>query len=890
MPRQNVAIMAFNSGALSIEALSRVDLERVPFSLEEMTNWLPRVIGSKTIRPGTKYLGSVKNDDTGINIPFVKDATDTALLELTDNLLRVRVNDLLVTRGSVSTAVSNGDFSSLTNWTDADDGGATSDLSSGQLRLLGTGNASARRVQQVTVGGGDTGDVHALRIVVTRGPVMFKVGSTTQGQEYIKETELRTGVHSLTLTPSGDFYITVSSSAPVYRFVDSITVEASGVMELPTPWDETILNLVRYDQSGDVIFCACDDIRQMRIERRSATSWSICDYKVDDGPFRGLNLSRQSIAPSGVSGNITLTANTALFDAGHVGALFKLTHSGQTATATLGGDDEYTSEIRITGTTEIGTRNFVVSITGTWTGTLTLQRAFGEPGTWSDVTTYTANADDAREDDADNEIVFYRVGFKTGDYGTGSAVVSLIYANSSQTGIVRITAVTNKTTADAEVLSTLGKAAATFDWREGSWSTYRGFPRAVAFDDGRLVWLHGTLAYHSVSDAFESFDQELEGDAAPIIRTVSQEEGLWIKSVGRLFIGSAGRENQVRSSSFDEPLTQTAYSIKRVSSRGSGFVDPVDVDTVVVFSQRDDLRVYEISYDVESQDYSSKPLTRLNPEACSPGIVRIAVQRQPDTRVYFVLEDGTCAILTYERYERVVAWSKFETAGLVKDICILPGVDEDQVYFIVERTVSDVPKRYVERLAKESECVGASVSWLMDCATHYTGSSVTTITGLGHLEGRGVIVWAGGAAAADQSSLKTVTSGSITLTSAVSSATIGLPFTARSKSMKLAFAAGLGTALNQLKRVDHLGVLLRNTAWKGIRFGRSWAKLNYLPKMRHSTGQAIADNTVFDYYDEETSPFDGKFGPDERLYCEAKAPYPATVLGYVIGMVTNDKG
>lgn len=891
MPRINQPIYGFNAGALSIEALSRIDLERVPFALEEMINFLPRVIGSKVMRPGTIYKGSTLTDQAAYTIPFVKNADETAFIELTTGVMRVWLAGSLVTRPSVTSTVTNGDFSSLTGWTNADDSGATSDLDAGTLRLLGTGLASARRVSQVTVAGGNIGVAHALRIVVPRGPVAFKVGSTSQGQEYISETILRTGYHSLTLTPSGNFYITISAQDPVYRYVDSITVEAAGVMTLPTPWTGSSIRSVRHDQSGDVVFVACDGVRQMRIERRSMTSWSVCDYQLNDGPFRGLNLGRLSLNSSGRSGNVTLTASSAFFQPGHAGALFQMTHSGQTATATLGGDDEFTDPIRITGTTSTGTRNFIIELAGTWTGTITLQRSFGEPGAWSDEDTWTANVQEGRVSDFDNEIVYYRLGFKTGAYGSGSVDATLLYNNSSQTGIVRVTDYVSSTSALAEVLSTLGKLEATFDWREGQWSTARGFPSSVAIHDGRLCWGERERVYLSVSDAFESFDQTVEGDAGPIIRTVgagSTDAIYWLKSLGRLFAGGPTVENQIRSSSFDEPLTPTAFTVKRVSSRGSSSTDPADVDSSVVFVQRDSRRVYEIAYSPETQDYSSRPLTRLNPEICDAGVVRIAVQRQPDTRLWFVLEDGTVAILTYERSESVIGWSTFETDGDVEDVCILPGADEDDVFLIVKRTINGSTKRYVEQLAKESECVGGTTNMIMDCSLTYSGSSTATITGLSHLEAEQVIVWGNGAALADQSSLKTVASGSITLSAATTHAIVGLPYNGRSKSMKLAFAAGLGSPLNQLKRVDHLGVLLKDTAWAGIKFGRSYSKLFAIPRMQN--GQAIATTTLWDYFDGEMMPVDGKSGTDERIYCEVKAPYPATVLGYTIGMVTNDKG
>ena len=65
---------------------------------------------------------------------------------------------------------------------------------------------------------------------------------------------------------------------------------------------------------------------------------------------------------------------------------------------------------------------FNLSIAGTWAGTITLQRSFNGSD-WYDVEQYTANSQQVGDDPEEN--IHYRVGFKTGDYTSGSAVVRL---------------------------------------------------------------------------------------------------------------------------------------------------------------------------------------------------------------------------------------------------------------------------------------------------------------------------------------------------------------------------------------------------------------------------------------------------------------------------------
>jgi hypothetical protein len=102
--------------------------------------------------------------------------------------------------------------------------------------LNGTGPDAAIRTQQVTVAAPDQNVEHALRIVVNRGPVTLRVGSGAATDDYINETVLGTGTHSLAFTPAGDFYIQLLNRRIPASIVASCAVEAAGAMTIATPW------------------------------------------------------------------------------------------------------------------------------------------------------------------------------------------------------------------------------------------------------------------------------------------------------------------------------------------------------------------------------------------------------------------------------------------------------------------------------------------------------------------------------------------------------------------------------------------------------------------------------------------------------------------------------
>lgn len=89
--------------------------------------------------------------------------------------------------------------------------------------------------------------------------------------------------------------------------------------------------------------------------------------------------------------------------------------SAKAVTASITAQNTFTDPITVRGL-------FNFSLSGTWSGTVTLQRSF-DGSTWLDVATYTANIEDVGEE---GELgVLYRAGIKTGEFTSGTAVVRI---------------------------------------------------------------------------------------------------------------------------------------------------------------------------------------------------------------------------------------------------------------------------------------------------------------------------------------------------------------------------------------------------------------------------------------------------------------------------------
>lgn len=894
----NFPLLAFNRGLVSSTALVRVDVERIRLSAEIMTNWLPKTAGSMALRPGFGYLGSSRNDAFAIDIPFVAATDDTALIEVADGKMRVRVNDVLVSRVAVSTTITNSSFATSTDWTNGSTNGGTLTFGGSGLILNAVnvgGLALCRR--QITVSGGDAGKRHALNIVVTRGPVTFRCGSASGGDEYIAETVLRTGAHSLAFTPSGSFWVQFENDRDVDRIVASCAIAPVGTMELDVPWASSDLLNLRWDQSADVVFLACPGHRQRRIERRAVDSWSIVTYEPDNGPFFVARSSRVKLKIGATSGNTTLTANRAFFTSQHVGALFRLFTPSYDWTFKLGAEDTFTRPIRVTGVnaSQYSDRSFSFAVTGTWaTGGAKIQfkRSFDGPdqGYVDFETALTANTSSSFVDGDDNSIIYYKAGFKEGEYVSGVASVNIKYSGGGGYGICRVIGYVSPTVVNVEVLQPFTALGFTEAWQEGIWSEKRGWPDAVVLHKGRLWWAGKSRFIASIADDFENFDPEYEGDAGPINRTIGAgpvDKINFALSLGRLMIGTVGSEFSIKSTSFDEPLTPQNAQASDPSTQGSrNGVPAVKVDNRGVFAQRSGKNVFELVFNPDNYEYEPRDLTLLVPDLTrSAKVVSMAVQRQPDTRVHVLLSDGTVAVLTYEPSEEVTCWSRIETDGAVEHVAVLPGEDEDQVFYRVRRTINGSTKRYLERMAQEQECRGGTVNKQADAFIVVPNVTGTTVSGLSHLQGKTVVAWAAGKDLGNY----TVTGGAITLSEAVTAADVlvGLPYTATYKSTKLAYAAAAGTALGQIKRVNLVAMILGLVHNDGIEFGGDFADMDRLPRLYQ--GRPVEDHEIFPHYEEPAIAFPGEWNTDARICLRAIAPRPCVVEAAIVSVETNEK-
>jgi hypothetical protein len=318
-------------------------------------------------------------------------------------------------------------------------------------------------------------------------------------------------------------------------------------------------------------------------------------------------------------------------------------------------------------------------------------------------------------------------------------------------------------------------------------------------------------------------------------------------------------------------LTPTAINPQQHGYVGCSFTRPVIIGTAVIFVQARGRIVRDLRPITGSQDQtllSGRDLSVLAAHLFKSGaITGMAFAANPDSIVWAVRADGALLGLTYLPEEDVWGWHRHDTGDgdVFESVAVVPEGEEDVVYVVVKRTINGSPRRFVERFASR-DYTDVVEACFVDSAVRQSASTATTaVTGLTHLEGRTVAVFADGVVQAS----KKVTGGAITLTTAAKVVQVGLPITADLETLDLDVS---GTALRaKQKRVVSLQLQLLASSL-GFSVGPDYNNL------RPVLGGAWQTGLVSDLVDVNPT---SSFTASGRMVIRHTAPAPLTVLGVI---------
>ena len=314
-------------------------------------------------------------------------------------------------------------------------------------------------------------------------------------------------------------------------------------------------------------------------------------------------------------------------------------------------------------------------------------------------------------------------------------------------GIVEITGFTSATAVTATVIRTLGSTSATKLWSEGAWSDARGYPSCGTFHEERLMLGGTTFEPHRIdgskTNEWENFraDSVFDDDSVSYSLAASEMNAIrWLISKEVLLMGTSGAEWKLGSFDTGEPLTPGNPTVPRIQTTfGSKDIQAIMLANIVLFvvgGQSEDApgRVVRGAQYVfekgESGGYDAPDYTTLAEHITESGIVSMAYQQQPEPILWCVLNNGRLIGMTFEPGEKIWGWFDVITDGLFKDVGIIPGESEDEIWVIVERIIDDLAKRYIEYFKPRDWGSDQADCFFVDSGLSFDGGDAVTITGI----------------------------------------------------------------------------------------------------------------------------------------------------------------
>ena len=217
-----------------------------------------------------------------------------------------------------------------------------------------------------------------------------------------------------------------------------------------------------------------------------------------------------------------------------------------------------------------------------------------------------------------------------------------------------------------------------------------------------------------------------------------------------------------------------------------------------------------------------------------------------------------------EQIDKVLTHAKVESVA-----CIDGDGEEDQVWVIVQRYINGSTKRYVEYFTPFDFNEDLTAFHFLDSGLTYSGGETSTLSGLTHLEGEVVDIIGEGSV---QNS-KTVSSGSVSLDTAIEEAQVGLLYSSDLQTMRLD-EGYTETTQTKTVRVFDLSVRFQNTVGASV-----GPNSDNLTAIDFRDSGASMDLPVPLFTGDKQVEFDAGHGVEGLIYVKQPQALPMTILG-----------
>jgi len=373
---------------------------------------------------------------------------------------------------------------------------------------------------------------------------------------------------------------------------------------------------------------------------------------------------------------------------------------------------------------------------------------------------------------------------------------------------------------DDNIAADVSKTPPIYDTTLGSASNY---PAAVSYFEQRRCF-GGTInrpqnlwMTKSGTESDLSYSLPTQADDRISVRVASREVNTirHLVPLGSLIALTESAEWRVTSGNADA-ITPTSISVRPQSYIGANNAQPLLVNNNILYAAARGGHVREMAYNDSAGGYITGDLSLRSPHLFDNlNITDMAYAKAPQPVCWFTSTSGKLLGFTYVPEQQVGAWHQHDTfSGVFESCAVVAEGNEDVLYVLVRRNLGGQTKRYVERMASR-QFLNQSNAFFVDSGLTYSGAPVSTISGLGHLEGQILNILADGAVHPPRQ----VVGGSITLDEPAGIVHAGLPIVADIETLPVAAGVDSGYAQGRAKNVNK--VWLRVYRSSGIFVGPS---------------------------------------------------------------------
>ena len=429
---------------------------------------------------------------------------------------------------------------------------------------------------------------------------------------------------------------------------------------------------------------------------------------------------------------------------------------------------------------------------------------------------------------------------------------------------------------------TLANISFTFDsghaWTANDYPTLTWFFEQRHFFASTPTKLNGVWGSRSADYTNMTLGTGLDDEGIEII-VKAATKFLWASPGQEILLGGSNAEFKISTNSLNEAMTPSNIRAVPHTNYGSSLSFPARIDEGIVFVAKGKRSIRRLVSGLKAEAYSgtytASNIMALSKHVTKSGIVNLVYSTAPDSIIWGIREDGVLIGVSYEPEHNVYGWHRHIIGGadvVVKSIAVakaVEGTDNDELWLIVERTVDGSTVQHIEYIDKGLPIEDdLEDSFFIDSGVTATGSGLTLVANLDHLEGEEVSILGDGA----KQTSKTVSGGEVILDTPVDKVHVGLPYSGIIETLPIEGGNPIGTSQTLIKRIKNTSLRLDRSV--GFKIGNVHGDLDEYyfgpPVMNEATPLFTGDT--------EPIPFSGGYDRQSRLRIESNDPLPFNLL------------